>query len=140
VKITLVQYLIGGVALAAVTGLVVFLAVPKSITGDVATDAACRALAEHFLAEGPHPDQTAVMRQMSPERMNELVESVTEHTAEASIPEVRAAGEKLAAAGIAPGGLFGVLGIMAATAEVIEACGNAGWTPQAAGLVPDGPR
>lgn len=127
------HYLIGGVALAAILGTLVYVLSPATITGDREADAACAALAEHLGADGA--DREAVIGRLPGNRTDQMVAAVTEHTEQSTIPSIRDAGRQLQTAAD-DRSLFRGLGIMVGAAGVAVACQAAGWTAEKAGMAP----
>lgn len=130
-------YVLAATTLAAAVLLVVGAVLtlnPPTITGDRAADDACAAAVEWIGPDFETPDPDRPRRLLGPDKAGYIAE-IAGHTKASSIEAIRRAGEGLERTAYDPG-LFGGMRTMTALVDLAQACRDAGWTPQEAGLVP----
>ncbi|MHA6625630.1 hypothetical protein ACU61A_09390 [Pseudonocardia sichuanensis] len=128
---------LGGLVLVAAVALTLAITLrPAPLTGDVAADAACNALASAAIGDDGQVSGAKLVT-LSDDERRAIVREVLEHAEQSTIDEIRNAGLALGAANSVGGmPILGEnIGFMMGFGQFGSVCADHGWTPQAAGVI-----
>ena len=120
------------IVVAVAIALVVVLR-PAPLTGDVAADAACAALASAAIKDGQLSRVNFLT--LSDAERDEIVRTTKEHAKQSTIHDIRAAGQALAATNLIDEPVGKQLGFIRQAVKFGAVCHRHGWSADAAGLI-----
>lgn len=124
----------GGLVIVVAVAIALAVALrPAPLTGDVAADAACAALASAAIKDGQL--SPATFATLTDAERDETIRTAKEHAKQSTIHDIRAAGQALGATNLTSEPFGRQLGFMRQAIKFGAVCHRHGWTPQAAGLI-----